>query len=168
MIARAIKTIIMGLFTTGIGIGIFRYETQIFINVLNSPITVIEFIFFIIWNFWPFMVSLIFSLGGWILTIIWIKLLTKAIIVNNKKKRLKDGWLQTVANITGIKESWIIVNNEKYYFIIAEYNGETLISKEDTPYPILNGTISVYFDPSAPSEYRMDLESMVKKAPKNN
>ena len=114
------------------------------------------------------MVSLIFSLGGWILTIIWIKLLTKAIIVNNKKKRLKDGWLQTIANITGIKESWIIVNNEKYYFIIAEYNGETLISKEDTPYPILNGTISVYFDPSTPSEYRMDLESMVKKAPKNN
>ena len=52
------------------------------------------------------------------------------------KERLKEIWIQLTLNITGIHESWVIINERKEYLIDVEHKGEILTSDEGIFSPI--------------------------------
>ena len=107
-----------------------------------------------------FAAFLIFS----ILIVIWgIFLLKKAIKISAKKKRLKEIWIQLTLNITGIHESWVIINGRKEYLIDVEHKGEILTSDEGIFSPINSWKITVYINPIDPSEYWIDTESIIEE-----
>ena len=107
-----------------------------------------------------FAAFLIFS----ILIVIWgILLLKKAIKISAKKKRLKETWIQLTLNITGIHASWVIINERKEYLIDVEHKGEILTSDEGIFSPINSWKITVYMNPTDPSEYWIDTESIIEE-----
>ena len=107
-----------------------------------------------------FAAFLIFS----ILIVIWgIFLLKKAIKISAKKKKLKEIWIQLTLNITGIHESWVIINGRKEYLIDVEYKGEILTSDEGIFSPINSWKITVYMNPTDPSEYWIDTKSIIEE-----
>ena len=107
-----------------------------------------------------FAAFLIFS----ILIVIWgIFLLKKAIKISAKKKRLKEIWIQLTLNITGIHASWVIINERKEYLIDVEHKGEILTSDEGIFSPINSWKITVYMNPTDPSEYWIDTESIIEE-----
>ena len=107
-----------------------------------------------------FAAFLIFS----ILIVIWgILLLKKAIKISAKKKKLKEIWIQLTLNITGVHASGVIINGKKEYLIDVEHKGEILTSDEGIFSPINNWKITVYMNPTDPSEYWIDTESIIEE-----
>ena len=100
---------------------------------------------------------------GIAISIFGIVLLKKAIKISAKKKRLKEIWIQLTLNITGIHESWVIINERKEYLIDVEHKGEILTSDEGIFSPINSWKITVYINPTDPSEYWIDTESIIEE-----
>ena len=99
-----------------------------------------------------------------ILIVIWgILLLKKAIKISAKKKKLKEIWIQLTLNITGVHASGVIINGKKEYLIDVEHKGEILTSDEGIFSPINNWKITVYMNPTDPSEYWIDTESIIEE-----
>ena len=92
-----------------------------------------------------------------------IILLKKAIKISAKKKRLKEIWIQLTLNITGVHASWVIINERKEYLIDVEHKGEILTSDEGIFSPINSWKITVYINPTDPSEYWIDTESIIEE-----
>ena len=100
---------------------------------------------------------------GIAISIFGIILLKKAIKISAKKKRLKEIWIQLTLNITGIHESWVIINGRKEYLIDVEHKGEILTSDEGIFSPINSWKITVYMNPTDPSEYWIDTKSIIEE-----
>ena len=100
---------------------------------------------------------------GIAISIFGIVLLKKAIKISAKKKRLKEIWIQLTLNITGIHASWVIINERKEYLIDVEHKGEILTSDEGIFSPINSWKITVYMNPTDPSEYWIDTKSIIEE-----
>ena len=107
-----------------------------------------------------FAAFLIFS----ILIVIWgILLLKKAIKISAKKKKLKEIWTPILLEIDSLKATWAVINNRREYLIKVNYKGEILTSDEGIFSPINSWKITVYMNPTDPSEYWIDTESIIEE-----